>query len=312
MSTDATIATWKLPKHLVTPTQKLILLSYADRAGESFECWPSNGRLQKDTGFNKNTICENKQKLLDKGLISYTGEKKGRTKSIDVIRLNYVDPREGDIDEVNCRSSTETNTALKSSCTEMRTGKQYGNPYTEPKRLEPKRKEYISPISSKSGQKKNLGDYKKDERFMRFYNAYPKKQDPMDAYKAFLSIVGNDDELLERILVDLELRKKSHTQWQDKQYIKYPAVYLRKAEYEGEIYNERQEAEEKKKNESIAAQAKADEQTRLSQKSFEREIQERTNNEQDGKAYRKIKKSLDGSTEIPEGLKNLRKSMGIK
>ena len=97
------------------------------------------------------------------------------------------------------------------------------------------------PDSNESGKQKSsiskTKDYTKDTRFMKFYNAYPKKVDPQDAWKAFKNIVGNDDELLDEILKDLEERKARHTQWQDKQFIKYPAVYLRKGEYLGEIIN---------------------------------------------------------------------------
>jgi len=78
-------------------------------------------------------------------------------------------------------------------------------------------------------------EHQKCPRFMRFYNAYPKKQDPGDAYKAFKTIVGKDDERLNVIIADIELRKAKHTQWQDLQYIKSPASYLRKGEYLGEI-----------------------------------------------------------------------------
>jgi hypothetical protein len=140
MSVCAILATWKLTKKQVTPTQKFILLSYADRAGESFECWPSNSRLEKDTGYDRHTICENKQQLLEKGLISYTGEKRGRTKSIDVIRLNYVMPREGHDFEVFDLSSVEMPTARNLSSVEMPTAKQCGNAHTEPNILEPKNK----------------------------------------------------------------------------------------------------------------------------------------------------------------------------
>src|SRR5690606_38324640 len=78
------------------------------------------------------------------------------------------------------------------------------------------------PDSEKSGKSKKVKDYEKDERFMRFYSEYPKKIDPKDAWKAFKSIVGNDDDLLEQIIQDIRNRKQNHSQWQDKKYIKYP------------------------------------------------------------------------------------------
>lgn len=131
MSIDATRSTWKLTKTQVTPTQKIILLSYADRANEDSECWPSNKRLEMDTGLDRHTICANKQILIEKGLLSYTGEKKGKTKSIDVIRLNYVARREDDL----MTSSGEMPIAKAASSGEMPIAKQWGNAHTEPKSL---------------------------------------------------------------------------------------------------------------------------------------------------------------------------------
>jgi len=94
MSVDATIATWKLPKNKVTAIQKLLLLSLADRAGENSECWPSLARLVADTNLNIKTIKENRQALINMGLIEYTGQKKGRQRQIPVMRLTYVQNRE--------------------------------------------------------------------------------------------------------------------------------------------------------------------------------------------------------------------------
>jgi len=110
------------------------------------------------------------------------------------------------------------------------------------------------PASSKTGSKKVIRDYEKDERFLRFYSAYPKKEDPRDAWKAFKSVIGGNDELLEQVIEDIELRKSKHSKWQDRQYIKYPAVYLRKGEYLGEIFNAQDEAVVK--NEKVQQESK--------------------------------------------------------
>ncbi len=139
MSVDATLATWSLSKKLVTPTQKLLLLAYADRAGERFECWPSNKRLEIDTGLDRHTICENKQQLIEKKLIQFTGEKKGKTKSIDVIQLLYVIPREGYVDEFDeNQSSVDLPTASEVSSVDLPTAKQWAFAHTEPKRIRDK------------------------------------------------------------------------------------------------------------------------------------------------------------------------------
>lgn len=50
MSIDATIWAWKLA---LKPTQKLLLLSLADRANEKHGCFPSIQRIENDTGLNR-------------------------------------------------------------------------------------------------------------------------------------------------------------------------------------------------------------------------------------------------------------------
>ena len=54
MSTDATIWAWK--QRDLSPSQKLVLLTMADRANEEHRCWPSNVRMQADTGLDRKTI----------------------------------------------------------------------------------------------------------------------------------------------------------------------------------------------------------------------------------------------------------------
>ena len=53
MSIDATRWAWE---QKVKPTCKLVLLSLADRAGETHQCWPSVARLTADTGLDRKTI----------------------------------------------------------------------------------------------------------------------------------------------------------------------------------------------------------------------------------------------------------------
>lgn len=147
MSTDATRSTWLLNKELITSTEKLFLLACADRASENHECWPSIKRLIADTGLNRKTILSVRQSVIDKGLLTYTGEMKGSTKSIPVMRLTYVQSR----DNLSIRSSPKIgstsptsspkigSTSNDISSPEIGTGKQSQNWDTESKRIEPKR-----------------------------------------------------------------------------------------------------------------------------------------------------------------------------
>ncbi|MFO3233035.1 hypothetical protein QPW83_15175, partial [Legionella pneumophila] len=124
-------------------------------------------------------------------------------------------------------------------------------------------------------------DYSKDDRFMRFYNEYPRKVDPHDAYKAFKSIVGDDDLLLEQIIADIKQRKQHHEPWKDKKYIKYPAAYLRKGEYLSEVLNDKAELEEKRRLMNLENEKRMKAQEEASRR---KEAQERANKNHPKKA----------------------------
>ena len=69
---------------------KLILLSLADRADENHCCFPSIARLEKDTCLDKKTIQAGIAALIKQGLLIDTGERKGVTKRVKVLRLPVV------------------------------------------------------------------------------------------------------------------------------------------------------------------------------------------------------------------------------
>ncbi|HGN1092651.1 TPA: helix-turn-helix domain-containing protein [Proteus mirabilis] len=85
MSRAATDWAWSLD--LKAP-QKILILSFADRADEYHCCYPSIQRLVKDTGLDKKTISKWINLMIEDGLISDTGERKGPTKRVRVLRLN--------------------------------------------------------------------------------------------------------------------------------------------------------------------------------------------------------------------------------
>lgn len=72
MSLDATIWAWRA--EVDSSTQRLILLSLADRAGEDHKCYPSIIRMVKDTKMNRKTIIKVLDDLEKKALIKYTGK----------------------------------------------------------------------------------------------------------------------------------------------------------------------------------------------------------------------------------------------
>ena len=98
MSRAATDWAWALE---LKASQKLLMLSLADRADESHCCYPSIQRLVKDTGMDRKTIGKWVGQMIDDGLITDTGERKGKTKQVRVLRLNI------DVKEAQKRNSTE-------------------------------------------------------------------------------------------------------------------------------------------------------------------------------------------------------------
>ncbi|HHJ4378098.1 TPA: helix-turn-helix domain-containing protein [Citrobacter freundii] len=98
MSRAATDWAWGLE---LKASQKLLMLSLADRADESHCCYPSIQRLVKDTGMDRKTIGKWVSQMIDDGLITDTGDRKGKTKQVRVLRLNI------EVKEAQKRNSTE-------------------------------------------------------------------------------------------------------------------------------------------------------------------------------------------------------------
>ena len=67
MSVDATKWAWSLT---IAPSRKIVLLSMADRAGETHLCWPSIARLEADTCLDRKTILAAISELESMGLIA--------------------------------------------------------------------------------------------------------------------------------------------------------------------------------------------------------------------------------------------------
>lgn len=92
MSVDATRWAWKA--QVKNGSQRVVLLSLADRAGEHHTCYPSLERLAKDTVLNIKTVQKVILELIDLGLVADTGERKGFSKRVRVLQLIGVDSRE--------------------------------------------------------------------------------------------------------------------------------------------------------------------------------------------------------------------------
>jgi len=92
VSIDATRWAWTAPVN--NSSQRLVLLSLADRAGEEHTAWPSIERLAKDTVLDKKTVQKVILELINLGLVEDTGERTGPTRRVRVLKLNGVKGRE--------------------------------------------------------------------------------------------------------------------------------------------------------------------------------------------------------------------------
>tara|TARA_R110001583_G_scaffold68910_3_gene195726 strand:- start:488 stop:1285 length:798 start_codon:yes stop_codon:yes gene_type:complete len=84
MSLDATVWAWN---QKVTSTQKLVLLSLADRAGENHDCWPSIDRLVENTGLNRKTVIKVIKEMVGLGLIHSQKKAFGRSNTYTLIGI---------------------------------------------------------------------------------------------------------------------------------------------------------------------------------------------------------------------------------
>lgn len=117
MSLDTTIWAWKA--EVTSSTQRLILLSLADRAGENHKCYPSIVRMVKDTKMNRKTIIKVLDDLEQQGFIKFTGQIVGN--GVKVYQLLDVSGREDGL------TSTKKGTSGKNgTCSNLGTGSNIG------------------------------------------------------------------------------------------------------------------------------------------------------------------------------------------
>lgn len=92
MSVNATRFAWEcdLSKTTKRSAKRLVLLALADRANKENTCFPSIARVVKDTGMDRKTVMNTINDLITLGLVSDTGERKGGTNQVRVLKINVV------------------------------------------------------------------------------------------------------------------------------------------------------------------------------------------------------------------------------
>ena len=95
MSVNATRFAWEcdLSKTTKRSAKRLVLLALADRANKENTCFPSIARVVKDTEMDRKTVMNTINDLIQLGLVSDTGDRKGGTNQVRVLKIN-VDKQE--------------------------------------------------------------------------------------------------------------------------------------------------------------------------------------------------------------------------
>ena len=258
MSFEATLATWELEKSQVSAHEKLLLLSFARRAGEDYECWPSVKRICADTGMDRKHVISNRQKLIAKGLLLYTGEMRGKAKQIPTIKLLYVDEwnRKRNAPQL-CEESIKPPALMKKSTStgngidtstgngiDTSTGNGTLNIKEEKERgihtslvdfANTTKDISLKIILRKPAQDCRHKDYEKDPLFMEFYQNYPRKEKPRIARAAFYKN-NPSPEFVQSVVADVRRRLENNWAGRPREKIPLPATYLNHKEWEGEIY----------------------------------------------------------------------------
>ena len=115
MSVNATRFAWEcdLSKTTKRSAKRLVLLTLADRANKENTCFPSIARVVKDTGMDRKTVMNTINDLITLGLVLDTGDRKGGTNQVRVLKINVVEqesyPQEGkNSSNKQCEISKET------------------------------------------------------------------------------------------------------------------------------------------------------------------------------------------------------------
>ena len=115
MSVNATRFAWEcdLSKTTKRSAKRLVLLALADRANKENTCFPSIARVVKDTGMDRKTVMNTINDLITMGLVLDTGERKGGTNQVRVLKINVDKQQSYPQDDQNvqnkqCEISEET------------------------------------------------------------------------------------------------------------------------------------------------------------------------------------------------------------
>lgn len=87
MSARAVAWAWEILPDLSTPSEKLVLLRFADRADPEGRCWPGIEKTAQDLGVTETSVRTSVRGLINLGLISLTPRKVGGRNTSHLYQL---------------------------------------------------------------------------------------------------------------------------------------------------------------------------------------------------------------------------------
>ena len=211
MSIDA--LRWAWVADVNTSSERLVLLAFADRAGEDNTAWPSMSRLEKDTKLDIKTVKKVVNTLIENGFLVDTGERKGHTGRVRVLQLVGVNNRE-------FINEPKNGMIPKSPCNEPNIGS-LNEPNIGTQNL-PRKQPKKQPVIY-------------SENFDKFWSEYPvcKRKGTREAANKTFEKYKNDFDLIMRILS--EFKKDEIWIKNNGEFIAAPSAWLNaqhwKAEY---------------------------------------------------------------------------------
>ena len=219
----------------LTPNAKLLYAEITSLCNEKGYCWASNDYFANLYKVSKFTVSKWISQLDKKNYINTEIIYKKGTKQVE---NRYIRIQKDPIVEISNRyCQNEQDPIVEISNTPIDEISKDNNKY----------------INNTINNKYELKEIYK-ERFLKFYELYPKKVKKKDTEKWFLKNKP-DEELFNKIMEGLEKHLKSK-QWKDKQYIPYPTTWLNGERWNDEVEIEETEEERIKRLEKEIEEAK--------------------------------------------------------
>lgn len=215
--------TWAASVKTSTPTQKLILLLLADRAGDNDTCFPSLQRIADDGCLSRRCVIENVKKLAANGFL--------------FVEKRTIEREEGSVvgNMSNVYVLNVGSYPLGHSNSKYKVVNVDNHP-SEPNALPSERGALgvVNDMHPNQSIESVMESKKNTEAFDQFWGLYPNKKGKGSARKSFDRAVRKVS--IDKIIEALQSHRNSHDWMKDGgQFIPHPATWLNQERWDDEI-----------------------------------------------------------------------------